>query len=71
MAKGKTWRHKLEQEHPSHGKVVRIPERMQKRFGSGTMVIPNPRELDALLRKVRKGKPPTVRNFERYLLRKS
>lgn len=56
LAKGKTWRGKLEEDHPSHGKVVAIPTRMQKRFGRGTMVIPNPRAIDALMRKVRKGK---------------
>ncbi len=56
LAKGKTWRQKLEQEHPSHGKVVAVPPRMQKRFGKGTMVIPRPTDVDALMRKARKGK---------------
>jgi hypothetical protein len=55
LPKGATWRQKLEQEHPSHGKVVPIPSHMRKRFGSGTMVIPKPLDVDALMRKVRKG----------------
>jgi hypothetical protein len=42
LAKGKTWRQKLEQEHPNHGRIVAIPPRMQKRFGTGTMLIPKP-----------------------------
>ena len=53
---GATWRQKLEQEHPNHGKIVPIPPRMQKRFGTGTMVIPRPLDVDAVMRKARKGK---------------
>ena len=56
LAKGKTWRGKLEEEHPNHGKVVAIPPRMRKRFGQGTMLIPRPRDVDTVMRKVRKGK---------------
>ena len=56
LAKGKTWKQKLEDDHPNHGKVVPIPPRMQKRFGSGTMVIPRPLDVDAALRSVRKGR---------------
>ncbi len=56
LAKGKTWRQKLEQEHPNHGKVVAIPPRMQKRFGPGTMLIPKPLDVDAIMRKTGKGK---------------
>ncbi|MCP4245912.1 MAG: hypothetical protein GY778_02580 [bacterium] len=53
---GSTWRQKLEQEHPNHGKIVPVPPRMQKRFGTGTMIIPRPLDVDAVMRKVRKGK---------------
>ena len=59
LAQGKTWRMKLEQEHPSHGKTVPIPPPMQKRLGKGTMLIPQPRKVDALMRMVRKGKLAT------------
>ena len=59
LAQGKTWRMKLEQEHLSHGKTVPIPPPMQKRLGRGTMLIPEPRMVDALMRKVRKGKLST------------
>ncbi len=58
-AEGKTWRMKLEKDHPSHGKTVPIPLPMQKRLGIGTMLIPEPRNVDALMRKVRKGKLAT------------
>jgi len=54
------WREKLEKKHPSHGKVVDIPPKMQKRFGTGTMLIPRPLDVDALICKVQKGKLITV-----------
>ena len=60
LAPGKTWRGKLEEEHPNHGKQVPIPERMRTRWGRGTLLIPRPRDVDALMRKVRKGKLITV-----------
>ena len=56
----KKWRDKLERDHPSHGKIVEIPPKMQKQWGSGTMVIPEPLKLDALVRTVKKGKLVTV-----------
>ena len=56
LPKGATWRQKLEREHPNHGRIVPVPPRMQKRFGTGTMVIPRPLDVDAVMRKVRKGK---------------
>lgn len=59
LAKGKSWKMKLEQEHPSHGKTVPIPPAIQKRLGQGTLLIPYPRNVDALMRKVRKGKLAT------------
>ncbi len=56
LRKGSTWRQKLEREHPNHGKMVPVPPRMQKRFGTGMMLIPRPLDVDAVMRKVRKGK---------------
>jgi len=57
---GTTWRDKLEREHPKHGKVVPVSPCLQDRFGTGTLLIPKPREVDAVMRKVRKGKLLTV-----------
>ena len=59
LAKGKTWKQKLTEEHPNHGKVVPVPPGMRKRFGDGAMLIPRPRDVDGLLRKVRKGRLAT------------
>ena len=59
----KSWREKLEKELPDHGKVVDVPPKMQKRFGTGKMIIPKPLDVDALIRKVEKGKLVTVPQF--------
>ncbi|MHC4066274.1 MAG: MGMT family protein [Planctomycetota bacterium] len=56
LPRGCTWRQKLEQEHPNHGKVVRVPTDKQKRFGGATLLIPRPLDVDAVMRKVPKGK---------------
>lgn len=71
LAKGKTWRQKLTQEHPSHGKVVPIPPRMRKRFGKGTMLIPKPLDVDALMRKAKRGKLITQSQIRDELARAS
>jgi alkylated DNA nucleotide flippase Atl1 len=49
-----SWREKLER--VEEGKVVSIPPKMQKRFGRGKMLIPRPLDVDALIRKVPRGK---------------
>ena len=49
-----SWREKLER--MKEPKIVDIPPKMQKRFGKGKMLIPKPLDIDALIRKVPKGK---------------
>ena len=71
LKKGKTWRQKLEEEHPSHGKVVPIPPRMQKRYGKGTMLIPRPLDVDAMMRKAKKGSLITQSQIRRELARQA
>lgn len=58
--KGKTWRDKLDAEHPNHGKIVRSPGKRPKSWGKRSVLIPRPRDVDALMRKVRKGKLVTA-----------
>ena len=55
---GSTWRAKLEKDQPP--KVVKVPPKMQKRFGTGTMLVPQPLDVDALIRKIPKGKLATI-----------
>lgn len=58
------WREKLEK--PQEPKVVAIPPKMS-RFGKGTMLIPTPKLVDTLVRKVPKGKLITVGELRRKL----
>lgn len=58
------WREKLEK--PQEPKVVQIPPKMS-RFGKGTMLIPTPMLVDALIRKVPKGKLITGGELRRKL----
>lgn len=70
MPKAKlTWSQKL---HESKGypKVEPIPERMVKRWGSGTLVIPAPIEVDELMRQVPKGKLVTINDIRAALAKK-
>jgi alkylated DNA nucleotide flippase Atl1 len=67
-AKRKTWREKL-QDSKDFPKVCEIDAKMSRRWGSGTFVIPAPREVDALMRKVPKGKLTTIDQIRRRLAR--
>ncbi len=54
-------------DNPNLPKLVAIQPRMQKRFGNGTMLLPSPREVDALIRTVRKGSVITVSQIRETL----
>jgi hypothetical protein len=56
----KTWRQKLEEQHPEYGKVVDVPPKMQNRFLVGKMLIPKPLDINALIRRIPKGRLATV-----------
>lgn len=59
MAKKKTWREKLA-DSKDLPKTAKIEGKMSKRWGEGTFVIPAPLEVDAQMKKVRKGKLTTI-----------
>lgn len=63
-----TWREKLEKDH-GLPKVVNIPPKMAKRFGTGKMLIPKPLDVNALMRKVKKGKLVTQDQLRKRLAR--
>ena len=69
MPKKKSWSEKL---RDSRGlpKVQRITRKMSKRWGTGTVVIPAPIEVDEIMRKVPKGKLVTINEIRRVLARK-
>ena len=55
---GTTWRAKLQKDQPP--KLVQIPPKMQNRFGTGTMLVPRPLDVDSLIRTIPKGKLATT-----------
>jgi len=64
--KHKSWQEKLE---ASKGlpKVEKITGKMSKRWGTGTVVIPAPKEVDEIMRKVPKGKLTTINQIREIL----
>ncbi|HTI52525.1 MAG TPA: methylated DNA-protein cysteine methyltransferase [Planctomycetaceae bacterium] len=69
MAQRKTWREKLADDKDLP-KVVKITGRMTKRFGTGTVAIPAPREVDAIMRKVPRGKLITINEIRERVAKK-
>jgi hypothetical protein len=65
----KSWTEKL---HDSKDlpKVVEITENMSQRWGTGTVVIPAPLEVDALMRSVPRGKVTTINDIRESLAKK-
>ena len=55
----KTWQEKLA-DSKDFPRVVEITEKMSKRWGTGTIVIPAPIEVDEIMKKVPEGKLITV-----------
>jgi hypothetical protein len=73
MAKLKlSWREKLvstarQQNLP---RVVEVDEKMSKKFGEGTCVIPSPLEVDALMKTVSTGRLITINQIREFMARK-
>jgi alkylated DNA nucleotide flippase Atl1 len=66
--KRKTWREKLADDKDLP-KVIEITGRMSARWGTGTCAIPTPREVDALMRRVPKGRVTTVNELRAEVAR--
>ena len=62
----KSWREKLADDKDLP-KVIELAAAAQKRWGGRTMVIAAPREVDALIRAVRKGRVATINDLRRAL----
>lgn len=65
----RSWRKKLANDRDLP-KVVEITEKMRKRWGEGTVVIPAPREVDEIMRRVPRGKLITINRIREILARK-
>jgi hypothetical protein len=68
-SKTKTWREKLENDN-GLPKVTVIDGKLSEKWGRGTCVVPAPREVDALMRKVKAGKLTTIDNLRSALAAK-
>ncbi|UCE21380.1 MAG: MGMT family protein [Candidatus Aminicenantes bacterium] len=70
MAKLKiSWKEKLADDKDLP-KVIEIDEKMSKKWGTGTCVIPAPREVDEIMSKVPKGKLLTINEIRKILAKK-
>ena len=67
--KRKTWREKLADDK-GLPRVFKIQPRHQKRCGTGTMAIPAPREVDALIRKIHTGHTTTINDLRAAVAKK-
>lgn len=64
-----TWKQKLDRDE-GFPKVVPIGPTMTSRWGEGTMVIPSPREVDAIMKRVPAGKLITINEIRAVLARR-
>jgi alkylated DNA nucleotide flippase Atl1 len=68
-AKRKSWQEKLA-DSKDLPKVFTIEGKLSKRWGEGTCVIPAPREVDEIMRRVPKGKVTTIDDIRKELAAK-
>lgn len=69
MKKKKSWREKMADDK-GLPKVGKVEGKLTQRWGTGTMVIPAPREVDALMRQVPKGRLVTINELRSALAKK-
>ena len=65
----KSWQEKLADDK-GLPKVVEITDRMSQRWGTGTVVIPAPKEVDEIMKKVPRGKLITINQIRTTLAQK-
>jgi hypothetical protein len=67
--KKKSWQEKLA-DSKDLPKVEKITKKMSKRWGTGTVVIPAPIEVEEIMKKVPKGKLITINEIREFLAKK-
>ena len=65
----KTWTEKLNDDKDLP-RVIEIDERMSKRWGTGTCVIPAPREVNEIMRLVPRGRLITINQIREVLAKR-
>jgi hypothetical protein len=68
-SKRKSWQEKL-RDNKGLPKLGKVEGKMTKKWGTGTMVIPAPIEVDELMRRVPKGKVTTINHLRAALAKK-
>jgi alkylated DNA nucleotide flippase Atl1 len=66
MKPQKSWKEKLA-DSKGLPRIQAIPDRMKARWGAETLVIPAPKEVDALMRRVPRGKVTTINQIRTAL----
>lgn len=69
MPKRKSWSEKLK-DSKGLPKVEKITDKMSKRWGTGTVVIPTPMEVDEMMRRVPEGKLITINEIRAALAKR-
>src|SRR5260370_3424712 len=69
MSKRKSWREKLADDKDLP-KVVRLTGKAQAKWGTGTIAIPAPREVDAIMKRVPHGKLITINEIRDLVAKK-
>jgi len=69
MAKKKTWREKLS-DSKDLPKVVTLKENARKHWKGNTMAVPSPKEVNAVMAGVPKGKLTTIQEIRKIIARK-
>ncbi len=70
--KKETWHEKLSSTAQKQNlpRVIEVNEKMSKKWGDGTCVIPSPVEVDALMRSVPRGKLITINQIRSFMASK-
>jgi len=69
MKARKSWREKL-RDSKDLPRVELIPDRLKAKWGGGTLVIPAPKEVDEMMRRVPKGRVTTINHIRTALAKK-
>jgi len=69
MKSRKSWQEKLA-DSKDLPRVVEITDKMSQRWGTGTVVIPAPKEVDEIMKKVSRGKLITINQIRAILAQK-
>ena len=65
----KSWREKLADDK-GLPRLIEITDNMSKRWGTGTCIIPAPREVDEIMKNIPRGKLITINGIRANLARK-